>query len=107
MSTIISTVGFMKPVLIIVLNDLQDNGEVKHLEYEMNNTSDYQFQVYNPCDGMLYTVNGKLRTFGSIDPNNPYNIDWICIDTSTENHSKLTRINVQNIKSIVKMDNFE
>lgn len=109
MGTIVGTTGYVRPVLIITLHDLQDTGEVLSLNFEIDYNTTYEFQVYNTCDGMLYKVKGKLTRFGS-DPESckckceANKIDWIIIDQSTDKESKLTKINIANIKSITQIN---
>ena len=107
MGTIIGSFGRVKPVLIIALCDLQVDGTVLNIEYEFDYTSTYSITTINPVDGMLYTITGKLNSFGSDPmrcPHDKNKIDWIIIDKSTTNNSNMVRIFVKNIKSIKKVE---
>lgn len=101
--SVINASGRIVPVVNIILDEVLEDGTVKHITHEIKQGLTYKFIVYSSNDGMLYTVIGKLKDFGKnrnyISPENK-TIDWITIDRSEKNHSKIVRILISNIRSI-------
>lgn len=108
MSSILGATGYIKPVLVITLHNLRDDGSVEYLNYNMDYSTTYEFQVVNEVDGMIYKVRGILKkSISDYCSNNCNSVDYLIIDESTENESKLSRICVKNIRSIIKITDFE
>lgn len=108
--TVLQASGYIKPVTVIALTIIEDDGSVKCHHVNMDYSSTYEFQVLNSVSGMLYTVRGVLK-HSMVDPSNTNanrgSIDYLIIDESKENESKLTRICIEDIRSINKIENFE
>ena len=105
--SIINTFGKIKYTPEITLCDTQDDGTVKHIIKELNYKSYYEFMVYNPHDHMLYTIKGKLKSFGSDPLHYQEEVSYLIIDTSKVNKSELARIIVSDIKSIKEIKDLE
>lgn len=109
MSTIIGSFGYVEPVLNVTLCDLQSDGTTLNIDYKFDYKSTYEIMSFNPVDGMLYTNKGKLNSFGS-DPmrckcdHEHHGIDWLVLDCSTANKSKMIRLFIKDFRSIKKIE---
>ena len=106
--SIINSNGFIKYVITIVLTELNPDGTINHIEYELKRGNKYEIKTFSKSDGMIYTVVGKFHSYGR-DPmnNNDREIDFIILDCSTEKESKLVRIYTKSIRSINLIEEFE
>ena len=107
MSKIINSHGYVKPITNIVIDRILEDGTIQHIDHELEYGNTYKFLVFSHTDGMMYSIIGKFKTFGKY-PNNIKKdaIDWIEVDTSTENNSKIIRIMVDCIKCIELIEEF-
>ena len=106
MGTIVNTIAYIEPVVIISLSDLRDDGTVSQIKKKIQLGKLYQVIVYDSITCKLTKLKGK---FAALDYDytrrnrewcNSRYLSYIYLDCSEESNSKEVRIPVSDIKAI-------
>lgn len=106
MGTIVNTIAYIEPVVIISLSDLRDDGTVSQIKKKIQLGKLYQVIVYDNITCKLTKIKGKFTacdynyTRSSREWCNSFYLSYIYLDCSEESNSKKVRIPVSDIKAI-------
>lgn len=107
MGTIVNTIAYIEPVVIISLSDLRDDGTVSQIKKKIQLGKLYQVIVYDNITCKLTKLKGKFTALDYDDYTrsnrewcNSRYLSYIYLDCSDESNSKEVRIPVSDIKAI-------
>ena len=107
MGTIVNTIAYIEPVVIISLSDLRDDGTVSQIKKKIQLGKLYQVIVYDNITCKLTKLKGKFAALDYDDYTrsnrewcNSRYLSYIYLDCSEESNSKEVRIPVSDIKAI-------